>query len=228
MTLPTDLDRLLGPRDVVVVEGPDALKYLQSQISQEIGPLAVGDHRWTFVLDPAGKVVSFARINRTGEERFELDCDAAFGEGLLGRLNRFKIRVKAETSLVTTTEVGSDDAVEHDRIVAGWPRLGSEIVPGETIPGGTGLVAIAVNFTKGCYPGQELVERMDSRGARAPKTLRRLTVVEGTVIGDPVVDDSQDVGEITSVSGTAALAWVKRSSEVGEPVRFEPADFDPV
>jgi folate-binding protein YgfZ len=226
MTLPADLDRLLGPRDVVVVEGPDASKYLQSQISQEIRPLAVGDHRWTFVLDPAGKVVSFARITRTGDERFELDCDAGFGEGLLSRLNRFKIRVNAETSLVTTTEVGPDEDVEHDRIVAGWPRLGSEIVPGETIPGGTGLIPIAVNFTKGCYPGQELVERMDSRAAQAPKTLRHLTVAEGTAIGDPVIDGDQEVGEITSVSGTTALAWVKRSSEIGVLVRFEPAMND--
>ena len=207
----------------MVVEGPDAMKYLQSQVSQEIRPLAVGDHRWTFVLDPAGKVVSFARITRAGDERFELDCDAGYGEGLLGRLNRFKIRVNAETSLVTTTEFGSDEAVEHDRIVAGWPRLGSEIVPGETIPGSTGLIAIAVNFAKGCYPGQELVERMDSRAAQAPKTLRHLSVAEGTAVGDPVVDDGQVVGEVTSVSGTAALAWVKRSSEVGEPVRFDSA-----
>ncbi|HUF98569.1 MAG TPA: hypothetical protein VMM60_10610 [Ilumatobacter sp.] len=221
--LPADLERLLGPRDTVTVEGPDALSYLHSQISQDVRDLAIGAHSWTFVLDPAGKVVSFARISRTADEAFALDCDAGFGEGLLGRLNRFKIRVKAETSLTTSTQNGPDDGVEHDRIVAGWPRLGSEIVPGETIPGACGLVAIAVNFTKGCYPGQELVERMDSRAAQAPRTLRRLSVSAGTAVGDPVLDGGDEVGEITSVSGTAALAWVKRSSELGELVRFDPS-----
>ena len=35
-----------------------------------------------------------------------------------------------------------------------------EIVPGETIPAETGITDVAVSFTKGCYPGQELVERM--------------------------------------------------------------------
>ena len=35
-TLP---ESVLGPRDVVVVEGPDALSYLQSQVSQDLGPL---------------------------------------------------------------------------------------------------------------------------------------------------------------------------------------------
>lgn len=221
--LPSDIDRLLGPRDTVTVTGPDALTYLNSQISQDIRGLEVGSHTWTFVLDPAGKVVSFARVTRSGDDTFELDCDAGFGEGLLGRLNRFKIRVKADTSLVTSAEFGTDDGVEHDRITAGWPRMGSEIVPGDTIPGGTGLVPIAVNFTKGCYPGQELVERMDSRAAQAPRSLRRLSVPDGTSIGDPITDADVEVGEITSVSGSAALGWVKRSSAVGVVVRFDPS-----
>jgi folate-binding protein YgfZ len=98
--------------------------------------------------------------------------------------------------------------------------MGAEIVPGETIPAGTGLSQLAVNFTKGCYPGQELVERMDSRAAEAPKSLRRLTVEAGTSPGDPVMDDDAEVGIITSVAGTAALGWVKRSSDVGDVVQF--------
>jgi len=64
---------------------------------------------------------------------------------------------------------------------------------------GTGLTRIAVSFTKGCYPGQELVERMDSRGAEAPRTLRRLDVAEGSVAGTPVLDGDQEVGELTTV-----------------------------
>ena len=76
--------------------------------------------------------------------------------------------------------------------------MGHEIVPGETVPQGTGLTRIAVSFTKGCYPGQELVERMDSRGAEAPRTLRRLDVPEGSAQGDPVRDGDQEVGEITT------------------------------
>ena len=36
--------------------------------------------------------------------------------------------------------------------------MGSEIDPGSTIPATTGIVLLAANFQKGCYPGQELVE----------------------------------------------------------------------
>lgn len=215
--LSADLDRVLGVRDVVVVEGPDAQSYLQSQVSQELTGMAVGEQRWSFVLDPTGKIDSLARISRVADERFELDTDEGFGEALLARVNRFKIRVKAETS--AGDQIG-EPADEPHRVALGWPRLGAEIIPGETIPGGTGLTSVAVNFTKGCYPGQELVERMDSRAAQAPKSLRRLSVEPGAAPGDPVLDGDDEVGVLTSVSGEHAIGWVKRKSDVGEVVQF--------
>jgi folate-binding protein YgfZ len=212
-------DAVLGPRDTVVVEGPDALTYLHSQVSQDLRHLTVGEFAWTFVLEPNGKVAGFARVARVGDERFELDTDAGFGESLLTRINRFKIRMRAETSLV----VAAGDAAARDeaqRIELGWPALGTELAPGESIPAATGLMGIAVSFTKGCYPGQELVERMDSRAAEAPRSLRRLTVADGAAPGDRVFDGSDEVGVLTSVAGTAALGYVKRTSDVGEPVAF--------
>ena len=220
MELPADLDLLLGARDVVVVEGADALKYLHSQVSQSLEGQAVGEARWTFVLDPTGKVDALARVTRTGDDRFELDTDAGFGEALMARLDRFRIRVAADTSLHQAADGSIDPELEQRRIVEGWPRMGAEIVPGETIPGGTGLTGIAVSYTKGCYPGQELVERMDSRAAAAPKRLCRLTVEEGTSAGDPVLDGEHEVGVVTSVVGSAALGWIKRSAVIGTPVEF--------
>jgi tRNA-modifying protein YgfZ len=210
-------ESVLGPRDTVIAEGPDALTYLHSQISQDIRTLDVGESSWTLVLEPNGKVAGFARVARTGDERYELDTDAGYGESLLARLDRFKIRVKVSTAL----QPSASDAPARDeaaRIAAGWPALGHEIVPGATIPAALGVSRIAVSFTKGCYPGQELVERMDSRAAEAPRSLHRVTVPEGTKPGDPVLDGDQTVGEVTSVAGTSALAWVKRTSAIGEPI----------
>ena len=60
---------------------------------------------------------------------------------------------------------------------------------------------------------------MDSRAAVAPRSLRRLDVAEGAAAGDPIVDaDGNEVGVLTTVSGTRALGYVKRNSDVGEPV----------
>lgn len=205
-------------RDRVTIAGADAQTYLQSQIAQEIRDLAVGARRWTMVLDPSGKVVSLARIHRVDDQSFVLDTDAGFGEVLLSRLNRFKIRVNAESTLEEASEIEPSPEHEAARIAAGWPRMGSEIEPGSTIPVTTGIISYAVDFRKGCYPGQELVERMDSRDAEAPRMLRTVDVAADAAIGDAVLDaEGVEVGTITSVAAPLALAYVKRGAEAGRP-----------
>lgn len=205
-------------RDVVTVHGPDALSYLQSQVAQELRDLDVGAARWTFVLDPAGKVDVLARVRRSADDTFEFDTDAGYGETLRARLERFKIRVDASVEAVTATSMSPAIEFELARIAAGWPRMGHEIEPGATIPATTGVVMLAVNFQKGCYPGQELVERMDSRGADAPRSLRIVDLSHGAAVGDVVFDaDGNEVGTVTSVSGDEGigLAYVKRGIDVG-------------
>lgn len=199
-------------RDVVVIEGPDASTYLHSQASQDLRGMAVGDERWTFFLQPTGKVDVLARVTMVGDESFRLDTDPGFGEVLEARLNRFKIRVKAT---VTSEPIspGSADANEDGRIAAMWPKMGVEIVPGETIPAETGLDDVAISFTKGCYPGQELVERMDSRGSTAPRHLSVLPRRDNDESGTDVVRDGEKIGTITSVGSTQVLAYLKRGHD---------------
>lgn len=121
------------------------------------------------------------------------------------------------------TPVGSE-ALELQRIVSGIPRYGVDIrerdLPQETEQ------ARALNFNKGCYVGQEIVERIRSRGA----VHRKFTgfVVEGRAqiaAGAKIVDGEKEVGEITCVASlqlaghdkTLALGYIRR--EVGVPGR---------
>lgn len=108
----------------------------------------------------------------------------------------------------------SSSELEVERVAASWPRRGAEIEPGITLPAATGVVPRAVSFTKGCYPGQELVERMDSRGAEAPMVLRRLDDATGLSVGDEIRHDDTVVGRVTSVAGGRALAYVRRGIEI--------------
>ena len=195
--------------DVVTVEGPDAQTYLQGQISQDVKPLAVGDTTWTFVLEPTGRVVVLARLQRTDAERYQLIVDDGYGEALLARLARFKLRVKAELTL----EAGVAGAAPTDaeRVETRWPAMGREIVPGDTIPAETGVTSAAVSFTKGCYTGQELVERMDARQAAPPRRLVRVAGPVSLAVGAVLTLDGKHVGIATTVDGTRALAYVNRS-----------------
>ena len=220
-------------RDVVTVTGADARKYLHSQIAQDVQAMAPGESRWSLVLQPNGRVDVVARLRCIDDATFELDTEVGFGDELAARLDRFRIRVAAEIATSQRKLDGTGvcgwwgaadwdpgDGYEERRIAAGWPAMGSEIVPGERIPAEVGIVNAAVSLTKGCYPGQELVERMDSRGSQAPNQLRILDVTDDAQPGDPITDpadpDGAPVGVLTSVAGGKALGYVRRGSAVGD------------
>jgi folate-binding protein YgfZ len=205
-------------RDVVVIDGPDAATYLQSQASQDLRGMAIGDERWTFFLQPTGKVDVLARVKMASDTRFEIDTDPGFGTVLEARLNRFKIRVKATVESIdhpATTAEAAADVDEDARIAAAWPKMGAEIIPGESIPAEAGLDDVAISFTKGCYPGQELVERMNSRGSAAPRHLELLPRRSDDTPGATITHDGAPIGTITSVGTTHILAYVKRGQDGG-------------
>jgi folate-binding protein YgfZ len=106
---------------------------------------------------------------------------------------------------------------EHARIEAGVPRLGADIDE-RTIPQEAGLERDAVSFTKGCFVGQELVCRIDTRG-HVNRNLRRLrSSGESLLSGGEVTFDGRPVGSITSAAGDVALAMLRREVEPGATV----------
>ena len=237
-------------RDVVTVTGSDARKYLHSQLSQNIETMQPGDVRASFVLQPTGKIDALLRVSCAASDRFVLDMEAGFGESVVARLKRFKIRVNADLdlqqqnwravrncsgipidgslaawradgtavdvfspalSLSKTIQQGNAEQFAAARVAAMWPIMGVDIST-DMIPAETGIVECAVSFTKGCYPGQELVERMDSRGSTAPRMLTRIDCPAGVAAGADVVVNGLTVGTYTTVAGTQAIALIKRGS----------------
>jgi folate-binding protein YgfZ len=121
------------------------------------------------------------------------------------------------------TPAGSE-ALEMERIATGVPLYGADIRERD-LPQETEQMR-ALNFNKGCYVGQEIVERIRSRG----NVHRKFTgfLVEGAAAiatGAKIVSDEKEVGEVTSVAvlhlppseRTVALGYIRR--EVGIPGR---------
>jgi tRNA-modifying protein YgfZ len=148
------------------------------------------------------------------------------------------------------TACGSE-AVEACRIVSGIPAMGTELT-NKTIAAEAGLVERTVNFTKGCYTGQELVARLDARGSNVPRRLVGIVAPSGepgresaeaplflspgmtlhggeAPAGDAAVDDKVQ-GTITSAAWSAelgtwvALAYLHRSVEAPGPIRLRSGD----
>ncbi len=110
-----------------------------------------------------------------------------------------------------------EEAWQVVRIEAGIPLMGTELSE-RTIPAEAGVVERTVSFTKGCFTGQELVARIDSRGGNVPRHLRGVEVAGDRVppVGSVVVVEAKEVGSLTSVAwspgtgGPVALAYVRR------------------
>jgi folate-binding protein YgfZ len=283
---PVDLHTTLGAvarrLDVVDATGPDALGYLQGQLSQELEGLAVGAVVPSLLLQPTGKLTAWLRVVRRAEDGFALVVDAGAGDEVLGRLSRFKLRTAIDLTLTTRTvlavrgpgahavvapagtlavasgwpgvegvdlvadsaeldagalvpegvELVDPAALEALRIECGVPAMGAELTEA-TIPaeGGQWLIDASVSFTKGCYTGQELVARIDSRGGNVPRPVRGL-VIDGDgddavdLIGGSLVAGEAEVGHLTSAArsatlGLIGLAPLARTVEVGSVLALQ-------
>ena len=214
----TDALKALPLPTRIRVSGADAISFLQGQLSQDVAVLAVGEQGWAFLLEPQGKVIAFLRVERAAEDALDLATDAPAAD-VVARLERYKLRVKVTIEVIDEGPTGVAD--EAARIAAGIP--GHADVAGR-IPGETELVPLAVSFTKGCYTGQELVARIDSRGNNVPRLLRRIDAQAAVNVGDAVTVDGQVLGEITSAAGNTAIASVHRSVEVPVDALVRAAD----
>lgn len=113
---------------------------------------------------------------------------------------------------------GSAEALDVLRLEAGIPMWGAELTEA-VIPLEANLEGIALSFTKGCYPGQEIIARIHSRG-RPAKHLAGIRF-EGPppIPGSPVEDEGETIGSITSAVhsptlGGIALAYLRKESGV--------------
>ncbi|MGA1655164.1 MAG: YgfZ/GcvT domain-containing protein, partial [Ilumatobacteraceae bacterium] len=195
----------------------------------------VADDRFVLDVDPGCGDAALARLNKF---KIRVQCDFALHtqriiavRGLSeilavpGAVSAWRSGDGAvdvfgdETSGVTEIRIGTQADYQAERVRCAWPIFGVDITDA-SLPAETGLIDVAVSFTKGCYPGQELVERMDSRGSTAPRTLRRLPAVmpesDGRTGGDVASTNnavagrsyrigSIDIGTCTSVAGDYAL-----------------------
>lgn len=109
------------------------------------------------------------------------------------------------------------------RIAAGVPVTGVDLVIGG-IPNEAGrwFVDHSVSFNKGCYTGQELVARIDSRGGNVPRPLRHVAFDPATEPsprpGADVLDaGGKSVGHLTSVAPAAGIALASVGRAVDPP-----------
>jgi folate-binding protein YgfZ len=191
------------PREFVGVLGPDAASYLQAMVSNDVEALGIGDACEALLLTPKARVIAPLVVLRRGADDFLLLTELGLGDRVRATLARSRFAAKCEIELeehssvvilgdsqgIPTADFGvpavevlddvleptiADDELELLRIQAGTPRFGREI-DDRVLPAEAGLDQRAVDFEKGCYPGQEPIARQHYRG-RVNRTLRVLEI----------------------------------------------------
>ena len=172
----------------IAVEGPQAAAVLE-QIGAPIPEQEFGNTEWG--------ALTIARVTSTGSAGFFLFMPVESKPDIIRRL-------EAAGTIPATFNDARIVRLEHGR-----PRYGDEISERYLVQE-TGQLQ-AVNFNKGCYLGQEIVERVRSL-AKIHRRLRRLEI---DAVEPPAAGTRTDAVEIASavfspaLGKTVALAYVR-------------------
>jgi len=99
------------------------------------------------------------------------------------------------------------EAHEAMRIENGFPRWGADM-DGSLLPMEAGLEPLAISYTKGCYIGQEVIQRVKTY-SEPPRLLVQISL-PGAKPGDQLTDGKDEIGVVTSATGLLALAIVRK------------------
>lgn len=177
-----EVEDLTGAMGIVGLVGPQSAATLAAigLNADELKPLQISELSWN------GNAVTVVRKDHPVVDSFELWAPSEIMASLTEALrNHGAIAV-------------NDETLEIFRIASGIPKIGQDIRE-KSLPQETGQDR-ALNFNKGCFIGQEIVERIRARGA-VHRTLAGFEI-EGPppVPGSKIQSEGKEAGEITSVA----------------------------
>jgi folate-binding protein YgfZ len=171
------------------LRGDEALAALARALPDrvaDLSALAECAHLW---IERDGGPLLVVRLRELGRDAFHVWSDDP------GRADGLAVALLAAGA--TSVE---PDALELHRITAGWASDGADY-DGQTLAAEIPSLARGVSYRKGCYLGQEVMERIAARG-HVNWLLVRLTADPGgsLAVGAPVRDGDAEVGKVTSAA----------------------------
>jgi folate-binding protein YgfZ len=181
-----------------LVSGPDAVNFLQGQITADMKNLST-DGFLTLLLAPDGVVIAPLWL-RPVDGGIDVVTFTNLIDTVLQRLRRFKIRI--DCSFSEPTPINGPFKDFDELWAAGIPgpnEMGRGLLPHSF---GQELVNRTVSFSKGCFTGQELVGRLDVRGGNTPFRIVRFSAPSRDVAEEFLTSESHASSGVTSSSTT--------------------------
>ncbi len=239
----------LPQRGLVRVSGPEAFKFLQNLVTNDLDHLSKTSTIHACLLSPQGKFLHDFYITKDGEA-YLLNCEGTTRtEDLVKRLGFYKLRSKitidhtpqvraflslpdwqiSYTPFSFSPEISFEDW-ERFRILHGRPDGSRDAEIGLSTLAELNLDTTSVSYTKGCYIGQELVAKLHNRNL-GKKHLVALAFdspqprwgeesrMEDFSLGY-MRSSCQEIGLALMTFGTEALLKQRRNENKDDPVRL--------
>ena len=174
---------------VLTLQGPDARRFLQGQVSADVLALPVGSQSLAGLHTPQGRVIALLQLCAAADDLLQLVLPAELAASVAAHLRRYVLRAKVSVAdcsdslrvlgvwradgpgvqveariapLPTLSRSAADWRLA--RLQAGVPQVVAA-TSGHFVAQMLNLDLVgAVSFSKGCYTGQEVIARAHYRG----------------------------------------------------------------
>ncbi|UWQ54926.1 CAF17-like 4Fe-4S cluster assembly/insertion protein YgfZ [Leisingera caerulea] len=232
----------MSDRRILRLSGSDAKSFLQGLVTNNVDRLGDG-LVYAALLTPQGKYIADFFLAADGDAVL-LDVETSLAEGLLKRLNMYRLRADVQvemTELQVTRGTGAapegaladprhpamgwrlygteggDDGSDWDaiRVAHCIPETGVELGPDSYILEAGFEDLNGVDFRKGCYVGQEVTARMKHK-TELRKGFRTVEVEGSAPVGTEITAGGKPVGTLFTQSGGKGIAYLRFDRAKGE------------
>ncbi|UWQ63677.1 folate-binding protein [Leisingera caerulea] len=232
----------MSDRRILRLSGSDAKSFLQGLVTNNVDRLGDG-LVYAALLTPQGKYIADFFLAADGDAVL-LDVEESLAEGLLKRLNMYRLRADVQVEM-TELQVrrgtgaapegaladprhpamgwrlygteGGDDGSDWDaiRVAHCIPETGVELGPDSYILEAGFEDLNGVDFRKGCYVGQEVTARMKHK-TELRKGFRTVEVEGSAPVGTEITAGGKPAGTLFTQSGGKGIAYLRFDRAKGE------------
>ena len=200
---------------MILFSGADRSSFLQGQLTQDMDQLADAGSLPAALCSPKGRVIVTCQLFDLADS-IGIAIPSLMADAISQRLTMYRLRADVQIAmgddhcLIEAFQTAGLDAFQspRDRVACGLADIGSENTEQYT-PHMLNLdLTGAINFSKGCYTGQEVVARTENLGT-VKRRLNRYSLSDCTAhIGDKLSDGDRDAGKVVNVGANEILAVI--------------------
>ena len=151
------------PRSYIQLSGPDSRKFLQGQVTCDMGALTTGQTIYGAQCTAKGRIIFTFAAHCDAEDNIVLETHSSITDIAIASLKKYAVFFKTTITDISA-EIANSPITDLQRLRSGTADI-TAATTDMFIPQMINLDALGyISFKKGCYTGQEIVARAHYRG----------------------------------------------------------------